>query len=180
MNSQTTIATIGMLMCILPWNSSHATPPTDFVKASRLSWEMDIRRNSTEVGQQAEVLLVEMEKRMKVVYKVTRSENGVEQMLGHLSFDDENNATLTLKSDSPAHEKLRQTWAEVEALDVLPIVRRIRRKLDDGTNVTEEVEMEIAKSDKNYPPAVVHYLGLNHGYFLAKDFDAMGPAKASK
>jgi len=99
---------------------------------------------------------------------ISSMDNGTETRIGKLTFDDANNATLTIERSGPQADKLKKVWDEASKRGSLPMQWTERNKADDDV-VTTRKSKEIPKSSDEYPNAVWSFLESGgHGFLVDK------------
>jgi hypothetical protein len=107
------------------------------------------------------------EKKMTTL-AISAMDNGTETRIGKLTFDDANNATLTIERNGPQADRLKRVWDEASKRESLPMQWTERNKTEDDV-VTTRKSKEIPKSSDEYPNAVWSYLESGgHGFLVDK------------
>jgi hypothetical protein len=103
------------------------------------------------------------------MYVLTVSDltDGVETLIGTITFDDANNGTLATEINGPEADRLREAWDEMSKRDSL-ILQRNERKEVDGEMVTANVARTVRKGDERYPDAVWSHMEKYYGFLVDK------------
>lgn len=103
---------------------------------------------------------------MSNTFQLGQMVGGKMQIIGEITFDDNDNGVLKLIADGPEADRLRDAWKEVQTKDVLK-VRRDEDSVDaDGNEFVNLVGIEFKRDDPDFAFASVEYLAQEHGFFM--------------
>lgn len=109
---------------------------------------------------------------MTITYQVGHLPEGSFVPLGTITFDESHKGTLSINKEGAAAGKLREAWAEVADKDKVFVKRSEVSENEKGEEVSRYVGVEVARSNEDFPQAVMEYLSSNHGFFGVEMSDA--------
>ena len=102
---------------------------------------------------------------MTMTYTVGRLQDGQFVSMGTINFDEKNKGTLSLDSEGPAADELREAWSGIADEDVIHVRRSETSEDEDGETVSEFFGVDVARTSEEFPSALMEHLSHEYGFF---------------